>query len=51
MNIDLQSLMYAIMEAQKASRLIQHAKETIDEDRRSQELRKGSIDVEFRVIE
>lgn len=51
MEINLQSLINAAIKAQEAYRWLNQFKETIDEDMRSKELRKGSIDVEFRVIE
>jgi hypothetical protein len=51
MNLDLQSLMYAITKAQEAYGLLNQYKENADEDMRRKELRKNSIDVEFRVIE
>jgi truncated hemoglobin YjbI len=50
MNIDLQRLMYAAIKVHEACRWLNQFKETIDEDFRNEELRKGSIDVEFRVI-
>lgn len=51
MNIDLQTLMYVATKAQEAYKWLNQFKDTIDEDTRREELRKGSIDVEFRVIE
>jgi hypothetical protein len=51
MNIDMQSIIHAAIKAREAYRLLNQYKESIDEDMRRKELRTGSIDVEFRVIE
>lgn len=48
MDINLQSMMYEVI---KAYRLLNQYKDDVDEDMRRKELRKNSIDVEFRVIE
>lgn len=51
MNLNIQSLINAYIKADKAYEWLSQMKEMIDEDTRRQDLRKGSIDVEFRVIE
>ncbi len=47
----MQSIIQAAIKAKEACRLLNQYKESIDEDMRRKELRNGSIDVEFRVIE
>jgi hypothetical protein len=50
MNLDMQSILHAAIRAREAYRLLNQYKESIDEDMRRKELRIGSIDVEFRVL-
>jgi hypothetical protein len=51
MNTDIRSIIHAAIKAREAYLLLNQYKESIDEDMRRKELRNGSIDVEFRVIE
>lgn len=51
MDIDIQSLMNTVIKVQEACRIINQYKDSIDESMRRKELRDGSIDVEFRIIE